>query len=114
MYQAAILRRHVRVFQGASNKAIDLLSTAVTQLAVLAFAGTVTALAIWLAQRGSLWVAFLGADSVGRLATLTPVYDSQIWIALVGSGLYASVSLARLRQRLRRPERRASDRVAAI
>lgn len=114
LYQATILRRHLRVFQGASNKAIDLLSTAVTQMAVVGAAGTIIAAAIWAAQHRPPWLGFLGADAVAGLAALTPAYDSQIWIALTAAGVYVSVALIRLRHRLRRPERRASDRVAAV
>lgn len=114
MFQAAILRRHVRVFQTASNKAVDLLATAVTQLALVMLLATGLAGAIGLAQRNSAWLGFLGDDLVTRLAGMVPVLDPQIWIGTLAAGLYASGILVRLRGRLRRHERRAAERVAAV
>jgi ubiquinone biosynthesis protein len=114
MYQATILRRHVRVFEGANNKAIDLLSTAVTQMAVLSLLAAALGLAMSLSQRHSSWVMFLGPDLVDRLSRALPVLDWQIWAVALGASLYAAGSLLRLRGRLRRHDRRASEQVAAV
>jgi ubiquinone biosynthesis protein len=114
IFQAAILRRHLRVFQGASNKATDLLSTAVTQMGVLWLLAAALGLITWLSQRRSSWVGFLGPDLLDRLSRALPVLDWQIWVAALAACLFAGGSLMRLRRRLRRHERRVSEQVATV
>jgi ubiquinone biosynthesis protein len=114
MFQAGLLRRHVRVFDAAGNKAMVLLSSAVTQLALLGLLATGLAVAIWLAQRQPQWVSFLGDEAVGRLSRQLPAFDWQIWAFLLAASAYGAVTLMRLRGRLRRHERRAAEHVAAL
>lgn len=114
MFQAGILRRHVRVFHATSNKALDLVSTAVGQLAVMTVIATLFAIAVWLAQRHSPVVGVLGDEVVAGLEQVVPALDWQLWVLVLGIGGYASASLMRLRRRLRRHERRAAERVATV
>jgi hypothetical protein len=114
MFQAGIIRRQVRAFHATSNKALDLVSTAVGQLALLGVVGSGLSVAIWLAQRHSGWVMFLGGGRVARLAGLVPVLDWQLWVLVLFGTLYTSNALVRLRRRLRRHERRAAERVATV
>jgi ubiquinone biosynthesis protein len=114
MFQAGILRRHVRTFHATSNKALDLLSTVVSQLAIAGVVGSGLGIAIWLAQRHPGRVMFLGEAVVARLAAIAPVLDWQLWLLVLVVTSYASAALMRLRRRLRRHERRAAERVAAV
>jgi len=114
MFQASILRRHVRVFHSTSNKALDLLSTAVSQLAIVVVVATLFGVTVWLAQRQSPVVAFLGDAAVARLSGMMPALDWQLWALVLAGGGYASNALLRLRRRLRRHERRAAERVATV
>jgi ubiquinone biosynthesis protein len=114
MFQAGILRRHVRVFHSTSNKAMDLLSTAVGQLALLGLVGTGFSFAVWLAQRRPRWVPFLGDDAIAALSRMLPTLDWQLWVLVLVATAYSSATLVRLRGRLRRHERRAAERVAMI
>jgi ubiquinone biosynthesis protein len=114
MFQAAILRRHLRSFSETGTQAMDLIATGTTIGAIAGIAGSLLAAAIWLAQRSPARVAFLGDAMVTRLASLVPPLDWQIWVVLLGTTIYASNSLVRLRRRLARHEVRASERVAAV
>jgi ubiquinone biosynthesis protein len=108
LFQSEIIRRSAQVFRGATNKAVDLLSTAVSQLAIVAVAGTSLAVAAFLAQHQPQWLAFIGQDAIARLSRLLPPLDWQLWALLVGASAYGSATLMRVRGRLRRTTRTAA------
>jgi ubiquinone biosynthesis protein len=115
MFQAGILRRHVRVFRATGNKAMDMLSTAVSQLAVLGVIGTGLSFAIWVAQHHPRWMQLVvGGVATAQLSRWYPPLDWQVWVGLLFVCAYGSAVLVRLSGRLRRHERRAAERVAAV
>jgi ubiquinone biosynthesis protein len=104
-FQAGIIRRHVRVFCATANDAVELLAATIGQLTVLSTAGAVLAVAVAIAQhRGHSW----------PIAGLVRPLDMQVWFVVIATGIGACISLARLRRRLRRPDLRTSERVAAL
>jgi ubiquinone biosynthesis protein len=114
LLQGGIIRRNARVFETATNKVEDLLSTAVGQLAALAlFAGALAGV-ILLAQHRPDLLPLVDPTDLARLASAAPGFDWQIWGAVAAAGAAVCTALLRLRRRLRRSDVSGGARVASI
>jgi ubiquinone biosynthesis protein len=112
LFQAEILRRHGRVFQTATNRAVYALSTLVGQVALVSLLATGLAVAALAAQRDTLRLPGLAA--VERLLPSLPPLDWQVWALALTALTGTSLAMIRLRGRLRRHEPRTAERVAAV
>lgn len=112
-FHNAIVRRQVRIFQAATNKTVDVLSSATAVTIVILLIGLL-ALTIFVADRQPARLGPAEREGILWLFRMVPHMDWQIWALVLAVCLYTVGILGRLRNRLYRRTSPANERVALV
>ncbi len=113
MFQGSLIRRHVQVFKGATNKFADVLAGMVGLFALVALAHGVVFAGVFLAQHYPDTVGSVLSPLFRQFAGSMPLFDPQLSILIVSTDVYLIYVLRRLKNKLQQKDVRPHERVAA-